>query len=129
MQSQQKQANFYSMMSLRRPPKPPSRHAGGEGTLMLAKAREQHGWLGFVNAYWGLTLFNLSGRAFPVFPCILYSIYAVSVVSGCILSMGLDSFTVEGLSSARDLTTIVGLAVFLLLSFRNQAAVCCFYNA
>ena len=93
-----------------------------QGTEILLKERAKDGYFGQPNAYWMLTLFSLNGRPWPALPVLVFALYAAGVCAICIYGLGLDSQTVVMLSSLRDVATIIGLAVFLLLSFRNQAA-------
>lgn len=90
---------------------------------MLLEERERPGFLCFRNSYWKVSLFSIRGRAVPWLPLLIYMTYTCGVVLfyTYILrqKLGLDLDKLKQLSSV---TTTIGVALFLLLSFRNNAA-------
>ncbi|KAI8465539.1 MAG: hypothetical protein J3K34DRAFT_84781 [Monoraphidium minutum] len=93
---------------------------GGEGTQLLLQEREKPGILCFKNSYWRISLFSLQGRAVPWLPLIIYLTYTAIV---CTKAHFIPNATeVNELKQLQSVTTTIGVALFLLLSFRNNAA-------
>lgn len=67
----------------------------------------------------GKTLFATAGRAMPVFPLVVYSLYCTGVVAWCIL--GLDFKTMD-LGVLSSLMNMVGTSLFLLQAFRVNSS-------
>lgn len=103
-----------------------SKRVGGQGTVRLAQLRAQDGgFLSRVNAYWTYTLFHVQGRPFPVWPLVWFMIYSVGVT----LLVKLYMEPIGQLDNVKNLkpdpqgiASILGLAVFLILTFRNNSA-------
>ncbi|EIE20420.1 UPF0187-domain-containing protein [Coccomyxa subellipsoidea C-169] len=93
---------------------------GGAGTTKLAILRDENSSIPWKN-YWFATLFALHGRAFPVVPMLIYSGYVILAVA--LIKLHVDDFNnykeLTALSSPVD---TIGLALFLLLTFRTQTA-------
>lgn len=101
-------------------------HEGGEGSeAMRATRAKLPGPLSRVNAYWGYTLFSFQGRPFPAVPLIIYLIYTAAVVAFGLYYMT-DNGEVAELKAMKpelkDINQLLGLAVFLVLAFRNNSA-------
>ena len=101
-------------------------HEGGEGSEALRKTRNQEpDRFSRVNAYWGYTLFGFRGRPFPGVPLLAYLIYCSIVVSFGLYYMKPNG-ELDKLKSMKpelkDVTQLFGLAVFLVLAFRNNSA-------
>ena len=89
---------------------------------MLLEAREREsGFLGLRNSYWGPSLLTLKGRAFPVVPMVLYLAYSIGVLCIALYPLHGSKGLIQ-LTNIKDVASMIGFALFLLLSFRNQSA-------
>ncbi|GBF89673.1 hypothetical protein Rsub_02843 [Raphidocelis subcapitata] len=93
---------------------------GGEGTRLLLTERDKPGFLCFRNSYWKVSLFSLNGRAVPWLPLSVYLIYTALVCFGYSKIPGAEAM--GQFKELQSVTTTIGVALFLLLSFRNNAA-------
>ena len=101
-------------------------HQGGEDTEALRVRRAADpGRFSRVNAYWAYTLFNTRGRPLPVIPILVYMVYVVAVIAIGEYFM-VNNGELESLKNMKpelkDVTSLLGLAVFLVLAFRNNSA-------
>ena len=110
------------------PRHPPARHGPphsqtAQGTLLLLQARKAAGACSGVcrNSYWRATLFSVRGRAVPWAPLGIYAAYTVAVTA-LALTTSIAAAHGGALERLNSVTTAVGVALFLLLSFRNNAA-------
>lgn len=99
---------------------------GGEDTEALRIRRAMDpGPLSRVNAYWGYTLFNVRGSFLPTVPIIAYLCYVSAVIAFAMYYMA-DNGELDSLRNMKpelkDVTSLLGLAVFLVLAFRNNSA-------
>ncbi|BDA50683.1 probable group 1 truncated hemoglobin GlbN at C-terminar half [Coccomyxa sp. Obi] len=93
---------------------------GGAGTTKLATLRDDESWVPWKN-YWLCTLFAIHGRAFPIAPMGAYSCWVVLVV--VIIEWRVDDFSkYKELLALQYPVQTIGLALFLLLTFRTQTA-------
>ena len=96
---------------------------------MLLDARErERGFLGLRNSYWGPSVMTLKGRVFPLVPMILYFIYCCSVLIITLYPLH-GSQGLAQLSNIKDVASMIGFGLFLLLSFRNQSSYARWYEA
>jgi putative membrane protein len=99
---------------------------GGEDTDALRIIRaEDPGPFSRVNAYWMITLFNLRARPFPFVLIVTYMLYVTAVIAFGQYYMS-GNGELESLKTMKpeikDVTSLLGLAVFLVLAFRNNSA-------
>ena len=95
---------------------------------MLLEAREREsGFLGLRNSYWGPSLLTLKGRAFPVVPMVLYLAYSIGVLCIALYPLHGSKGLIQ-LTNIKDVANMIGFALFLLLSFRNQSAYARWYE-
>lgn len=103
-----------------------TRRDGGQSTVELRDKRLKHiPWSGRVNAYWAYSLFSLQGRPVPLVPLAIYAVYSVLVVCIAVLVLepnGQLSWFKNLKPEMKDVSSILGLAVFLILTFRNNSA-------
>lgn len=101
-------------------------HEGGEDTEALRVMRAQDpGPFARVNAYWGFTLLSFKARPFPFMPFVIYMVYTCAVIAVGKYIMQ-DDGSLEDLKTLKpelkDVIQVLGLAVFLVLTFRNNSA-------
>ena len=104
-----------------------SEHKGGEGTESLRIVREQPARFGNVNSYWLYTLVHArSDGPQPYVPILIYLVYTVTVVLGSLwfIEPRFDELdTLKAMKTdLKDVVQLLGLAVFLLLAFRNNSS-------
>jgi ion channel-forming bestrophin family protein len=105
---------------------------GGEDTEALRIRRAQDpGPLSRVNAYWMYTLLSIRGRPFPAALILSYIAYVVAVIVFAKYYMA-ENGELESLKGMKpelkDVTSLLGLAVFLVLAFRNNSAYARWYD-
>lgn len=99
---------------------------GGEGTeaLRVVRNRDPPKWTR-VNSFWLYTLTDFQDGPLPVVPVLCYLAYACAVISFCLYYLEprgeLDTLKNEK-PELKDVASLIGLAVFLLLAFRNNSA-------
>ncbi|KAI7839977.1 hypothetical protein COHA_006298 [Chlorella ohadii] len=108
-------------------------HAGGEGVLLQQEAQHKKGLFGGKQSHWWTLFMRLRGRPFPIWPWSIYIAYVAVVVVLCMYfwykpANGIpysDDYTTRQmwqLSKTDSMISFIGIAVFLLLGFRNTQA-------
>ncbi len=102
-----------------------SEHGGEDTEALRIRRAADPGPFSRVNAYWLYTLASLRGRPFPAVLIAVYMAYVCAVIAFGQYYMA-DNGELDSLKTMKpelkDVTSLLGLAVFLVLAFRNNSA-------